>query len=221
MNFVWDLPFAGHAKNGFVRTLLGGWGVSGILSFQTGQPFSIFDFRNTDTLVDKTDSPRPRFAGSVASGNLIPDAQLPNTFLFLPLNPVRDANGNCASAGPFYCSASGNEPLDGTISRNTFRRPGTQYHNLALAKNFALPKIFGREGAKLQLRAEFYNVFNHANLYVDAGTNDVGFDSFVFSDGRSIPAVTVRRGNGSFPSTFGLPSFNDNRQIVIAAKIIF
>ena len=116
------------------------------------------------------------------------------------------------------------ESLDGTISRNIFRRPGTQFHNFAVSKNFALPRIFGREGAKLQVRAEFYNIFNHANLYVDSFSNDVNAITFENSKGDFIPGVTSRRGfstNSGAANTAGLSSFIDNRQMVIGVKVIF
>ena len=94
---------------------------------------------------------------------------------------------------------------------------------MAVLRNFTLPRIFGREGTRLQLRAEFFNIFNHPNLYVDAGTNDVGFDQFT-QPGSIIarPGVTVRRGNDNgIASTSGVQSYIDNRQVVIAVKFIF
>jgi hypothetical protein len=211
--------------------VLAGWGISGILSFQTGQPFSIFDRSNPEFAGLNSGNPRPLFSGAINYSQLIPNADPnnPNSFLYLPLNPVADSNGNCVLTGPFFCSQLSSGPFSfpfngrilNTVPRNIFRRPGTQYHNMALEKNFALPKIFGREGVRLQLRGEFYGIFNHANLYVIESTNDVGISRFQFADGQRSPGVQVRRGNGAFPITAGLPSYIDNRQIVIAAKIIF
>jgi hypothetical protein len=96
-----------------------------------------------------------------------------------------------------------NGPFDSTLPRNTFRQPGTYYQDTALLKNVPLPK----EWLKLQFRAEFYNLFNHPNLYVNSGTNDVNASPFIRSDGQSVPGVTAR--------------FRDNRQIVLALKVIF
>ena len=112
-----------------------------------------------------------------------------------------------ADAAPFACQISVNGPFQGTLPRNAFRQPGLFYQNTALLKNFPLL----REGMKLQFRAEFYNVFNHSNLYVNAGpTNpspDVSTNSFTMSNGDPVSGVTA--------------SFRDNRQIVLALKLIF
>ncbi|MBI3652941.1 MAG: TonB-dependent receptor [Acidobacteria bacterium] len=208
-NFIWQIPFADNLSNRWVKHLLDGWEISGILSFQSGQPFSIFD-RGT-TGYDRTSSPRPILKGTLVKAERIPDASQSNTFLYLLLNPALN----------FTSLSSVNGPFTGAISRNIFRRPGTQYHNLAVMRNFSLPKIFGREGVKLQLRGEFYNAFNHANLYVNVGTNDIASNSF---NGGSafVPAVTVSRGQRIGRSSTGpLPSFIDNRQVVVAAKFIF
>ena len=105
-----------------------------------------------------------------------------------------------------------NGPFQDTLSRNTFRQPGLFYQNTALLKTFPLP----REGTRLQFRAELYNIFNHSNLYVNAGLNagltnisstDVSTASFTTSNGDFVPGVTA--------------SFRDNRQIVLALKLIF
>jgi hypothetical protein len=136
---------------------------------------------------------------------LIPDAVSPNTFLYLPINQVYDpANGKCiANTTPFACEISVNGPFVGILPRNTFRQPGLYYQDTALLKNIPLP----REGVKLQFRAEFYNLFNHPNLYINAGTNDVNASTFTPSDRQQIPGVTA--------------SFKGNRQIVLALKLIF
>jgi hypothetical protein len=77
------------------------------------------------------------------------------------------------------------------------------FSNTAVLKNFVL----SQEHLRLQLRFELYNVFNHANLYVNGSSTDVATDSFTDRYGRYRPGVTA--------------SFRDNRQIVIAAKLLF
>jgi hypothetical protein len=49
-----------------------------------------------------------------------------------------------------------NGPFTGTLGRNTFRAPGLQTWNVSFFRNFKIT-----ETAKLQFRAEFFNLFNH------------------------------------------------------------
>jgi hypothetical protein len=201
--WIWEVSLGRNSKEWKMRYLLGGWEVSGLLSYQTGQPFTIADTGVPDFRGERT---RPRLTGNPPRiGSLVPDAVSPNNFLYLPLNQVYDATGTCmANTTPLACEISVNGPFDGTLSRNTFRQPGTYYQNTALLKNIPLPK----EGMKLQFRAEFYNLFNHPNLYINGGTNDLNVSAYTRSVGQpAVPGVTA--------------SFRDNRQIVLALRLIF
>ncbi len=201
--WIWELPWGRKANSWQGRYLLGGWEISGILSYQTGQPFTIADSGVPDLTSERT---RPRLTGPMPRvGKLIPDAQSPNSFLYLPINVVYDPNsGICmANTAPFACENSVNGPFNGMLPRNAFRQPGTYFQNTAIMKNIAMPK----ERMRLQFRAEFYNLFNHPNLYVNAGTPDVNSLTFAPALGSQVPGVTA--------------SFKDNRQIVLALKFLF
>lgn len=65
--------------------------------------------------------------------------------------------------------------------RNAFRGPGFWNVDLALYKEF----FFG-EKYRLQLRGEFYNTFNHANLFISGGETDISSINYVpaFREGR-------------------------------------
>jgi hypothetical protein len=145
----------------------------------------------------------------------VSDARAPNAFLILPLNLVRYADGACIpDAAPLACQLSVNGPFDGALGRNTFRRPGTLFQNFALIKNFDLPSIGGREGMKLQWRAEFYNLMNHSNLYLKVDTGNVAAPTFNTQLGQTVPGVVA---------SFGTPDRapQEARQIVMALKFIF
>jgi hypothetical protein len=223
-NFIWQIPSLTRGE-GMRRLLLAGWQLSGILSFQTGQPFSLRDSGVADWEVG--DTTRPRVTGvlpKILSGNqMVADALAPNAFLFLPLNSVRNPDGSCKpdrEAVPFGCqySVNGVNGVNGSfesmLGRNTFWRPGTQYQNISIAKDFNLPRIGGREGMKLQYRAEFYNIFNHPNLYIKVDSGDVAAFSFNNTSGTSVPGVVA---------SFGTPDRfpQEARQIVMALKLIF
>ncbi|HXB71225.1 MAG TPA: TonB-dependent receptor [Candidatus Acidoferrales bacterium] len=206
--FIWQPP-------GRHNVLLRGWEFSGILSFQTGQPFSLIDDGVPGT--DETDDTRPRVTGplpALLSGSrMVADALTPNTFLILPLNQIRDSAGNCyTGSAPLSCEMSVNGPYGGTIGRNNYRRPGTAFQNLAVMRNFDLSRL-GRQGLKLQFRAEFYNPLNHSNLYVNYNSNDAAQQSFNTRTGTT-PGVTA---------SYGAPDLlpQEARQVVLALKILF
>jgi hypothetical protein len=201
--WIWEIPLGRNSHSWQGRYVLNGWEVSGILSYQTGQPFTIGDLGVPDLASERT---RPRITGAMPEvGKLLPDSISANQFLYLPINSVYDqATGDCiANTAPFACEISVNGPFNGMLPRNSFRQPGTYYQNTAVMKNFPFPG----KGMQLQVRAEFYNLFNHPNLYVNAGTPDVSSLTFAPSPGVQVPGVTA--------------SFKDNRQIVLGLKLIF
>lgn len=200
-HFIWEIPLAGNSQ-GWGRNVVHGWEVSGFFSYQTGQPFSVADFGTPDLTSERT---RPQLTGALPRSTFIPDVRSPNNYLVLPINQIYDpVSGLCiANAAPFACEISVNGPFPNILPRNAFRQPGLFLWNTALIKNFLLP----HEKAKLQFRAEFYNLFNHPNLYVNASSTDVSTNSFTVADGLLVPGVTA--------------SFQDNRQIVLAFKLIF
>jgi Carboxypeptidase regulatory-like domain/TonB dependent receptor len=200
-HFIWDIPLA-RGMVGVRRLLLGGWETSGILTFQTGQPFSIFDSGVPDHFFEMT---RPRLTGRPPSpGKLVRDANNPDWFLYMPLNQVYDpTSGLCLpDAKPLACEISVNGPFAGNMGRNTYRRPGLQYHNVAIMKTFTLAAE-----THLQFRAEFYNLFNHPNLIVAGGTNDVNTAIFSTASGTSSGVIAG--------------FFDTSRQIVLAMRLTF
>jgi hypothetical protein len=201
VHFIWDIARAWKSHT-WAQYPLQGWELSGLFTYQTGQPFSLADFGTPDFTGERT---RPRLTGALPHTTLIHDVLAPNSYLFLPINQVYDpASGLCiADAAPFGCEVSVNGPFEQTLPRNVFRQPGLFFLNTALIKNFHLP----RDAAKLQMRAEFYNLLNHPNLYVNGSSTDISTRSFTAGDGLVLPGVTA--------------SFRDNRQIVLALKIIY
>ena len=214
-HFIWEIPAAGRSRSWAGRYFLHGWELSGFLTYQTGQPFSLADLGTPDYTGERT---RPRLTGALPHTILVSDSISPNSYLYLPINQVYDSVSRLcnANAAPFACEISVNGPFQDTLPRNTFHQPGLFYQDTAFLKTFPLP----REGTKLQFRAEFYDIFNHSNLYVNAGSpsrsnprslsapsTDVSNASFTTSNGDLVPGVTA--------------SFRDNRQIVLALKLIF
>ncbi len=161
-NWVWDLPkFSGSSP--FVRQVLGGWQLSGILSLQTGPAFTVWCGRSfaggCDWNADGWNNDRPllKVAPPKASG--------PHSFVnggLFDLN--RDGSPDRGIGGP-------NDPFDNppvpgfsNLGRNTFRGPGFAGVDLSIVKDFAVPAV--SEQFKIQFRAEFFNLFNRVNFHL-------------------------------------------------------
>jgi hypothetical protein len=145
-SFVYNLPFgqgekfasdAGPAKN----ALVGGWQVNGIYTWQHGFPITV-------TAQD---------LGGVL-----------DTFGTNRANLVGDPKTSDPSIEKWFNTAAFEQPAlgqFGTVGRNTLRGPSTNNWDLALFKNFDLPKDL-----KLQFRLESFNAFNHPQ-FNDPDTN--------------------------------------------------
>jgi hypothetical protein len=55
-----------------------------------------------------------------------------------------------------------NPSVVGNTGRNEFQGPGLYNSDISLARSFQLPRM--REGFRLTLRADAFNILNHANL---------------------------------------------------------
>lgn len=145
-NFVYELPFLRRASG--PASLLGGWQVGGILSLQSGFPFTVVT--SDDYNLDGTFSDRPNVAGSLA--RKIGDG--PHDFL-------QGVFGDRSRWTSLFTPAA--PGATGTLGRNTFRGPGYAAFDLSLLKSFKTP-WFTSEGSHWEFRAEFFNLFNRVNL---------------------------------------------------------
>lgn len=153
-NYIYDLPLFQKRKD-FVGRAFGGWEISGIVTLQTGLPFS-----------PSTSNWDPAGLGliapplTVARPNVLcdPNANAPQTFL-------QWFNTQCFQTTPTVNSGITNVP--GNSSRGAINGPPTKRVDFSLFKNFR----FGEGSKYLQLRAEAFNVFNHTNFRTIASTN--------------------------------------------------
>ncbi|MGI8958327.1 MAG: carboxypeptidase regulatory-like domain-containing protein [Bryobacteraceae bacterium] len=138
---VWDLPYLNH-QSGIVRAILGSWNVSGILTAQSGQPFSIYSG------VDNS-----------LSGNGLDRAdQVGNPARPAGVNPINEWFNTQA----FVPNAIGTY---GNTGRNILIGPGLVDIDVSLAKSIPLT-----ETIKVQFRAEAFNALNHPNFGLPSGT---------------------------------------------------
>jgi hypothetical protein len=138
-NYIYPLPFFLKSGNPFARSVLGGWEVSGVTTFQSGGPSTVSV--PTDIARIGAGSARATLIGNPnLSGGQRTPAHWFGTEAFL--------NPNLMTPGVF-----------GTGGRNILIGPGFQQWDLSLLKNFHLG-----EARNLQFRAESFNVFNHTNF---------------------------------------------------------
>jgi len=72
--------------------------------------------------------------------------------------------------------------------KDAFRGPGFWNTDFGLFKNIHL-----RENMRVQIRGEFYNIFNHANMFVDGSSAEVN-EGLIrgFKDGRRNVQLAVK-----------------------------
>jgi hypothetical protein len=151
MNGFWKIPTP-FLQNGFLKNAVGGWEISALSTFLEGFPASVFTTKQEDDFNldgQQYDYPNRPVAGTKFKGFS------KKTFM----------NGTFqASQFPLPVDQHG-IPLgiEGNGGRNTFRGPGFDQTDGALAKNTSLP-WFGGEKKNLQIRMDFYNIFNVKNL---------------------------------------------------------
>lgn len=159
-SFVYDIPFW---KQSMLAPALGGWQLNSIITLTSGQPLNI---RYPDASGILSDG-QADFLGNVA---LRPNLLDPAVGVKVPdgqrsyLNYLNRAN----LAIPAVTSPFGN------LGRNVVYGFPLYQTDFVLAKNFSLTKL--RESAKLQFRAEFYNLFNKTNF----GAPDISLASANF-----------------------------------------
>ena len=163
---LWDIGLKN--SKGWQKQVLGGWTLAPIFVANTGAPFSFYDCTNA-----YTSCPYAFATGNInTSATSLIATGTPNNYQYLS-QAFLAKNFNSAWFDPKTgISDVGKFPAN-MIGRNIFRGPGAWNLDLGIYKNFQIT-----ERQKLQLRAEGYNFFNHANLHLN-GDNDVSSIDYV------------------------------------------
>ncbi len=183
---LYDLPFF-RDRSKWTGKLLGGWQLNGIMTWHTGFPWTpVTGQLNSVPVVDaSTINPtrpsklisQPKM-GTSNSDFITPLANFPGLVQNFNCNP---ANGPLQGA-PYFDICNSGPP---GIGRNSFRGPSYFNIDTSIGKKFGLPsfRVLG-EGASLELRGNFFNVFNKLNLQpFTFGTDNTRVESPLF--GRS------------------------------------
>jgi hypothetical protein len=149
---LWDLPFLRNRRD-FIGKALGGWQINGILSAHTGFPWTPHTGQcvrsaNSNDFVCPSRPPR-YFGGALEDTD--------NEAFIRP-------GGNFPGGGlAFFDPNNPGGTLPPGIGRNSFRGPRYFSVDASLAKRTGVPAFLG-EGAFLEVKANFFNLFNNLNL---------------------------------------------------------
>jgi hypothetical protein len=155
VNFVYEMPFFRDSSNRFLKTAVGGWELSGVVTAESGPPENIgINGQNVASVFPGGDvANRPDVAGGLS----------------YPKTKVVGSNGQVSGVQWVSPSAFAN-PAAGTWGNFGFdgvRGPGRDNWNLALFKNFLISEA---RGSSFQFRAESFNTWNHTQ-FGGAGQN--------------------------------------------------
>jgi len=207
-NGSYELPFG--AKQRFlnhtptpVSFIVSGWTTSGIVTVQTGFPFSpqlgYNPPLNGDTRNPVRPSWNPNFTGSLYP-RTVGEYFNPNAFI-QPTVSVPNGSGGNSIYGTY-----------GNVSRDSLTGPGLTEVDFSVTRNAHLTERLG-----LQFRAEFFNILNHANFLTP---NEVAYSS--------APAVVTTNGvqtvtPSAVSPTAGVVTATSttSRQIQFGAKLQF
>jgi len=147
MNYIYELPWY-KTQEGFVGKTLGGWQASGIITLNTGLPFTV-----TTSSYDAAglgNNPAA-IAGNRPNVLCDPNASAPQTRL-------QYFNTACFQVNP-AANPTGLPNTVGNSPRGIINGPPTKRVDFTMTKILAF-----NENLKVQLRAEAFNVFNHTNF---------------------------------------------------------
>jgi hypothetical protein len=173
---IWQIPLGAHG-NSLLSKIVGGWSVSAIASFQSGNPFTIYSNNNSSELnnfLDRVDvigpvqifkDPRPLRTFT------LPDPSVDPLHYSCVVPNGTDSAGNPTVTGHFYfdpknlvCATGvpGGVPLfsHGDMGRNSLRGPGINNFDISILKDFKIT-----ESKSFEFQANFFNAFNHVQFF--------------------------------------------------------
>ncbi|HEY1679311.1 MAG TPA: hypothetical protein VGG04_16460, partial [Candidatus Sulfotelmatobacter sp.] len=149
VNFIYDIPLLRDSSNRLLKSTVGGWQVSGIVTLESGEPVNVLlggaGTNICNTLPNCTNRPDKISAVSYPK-----------------------------SVASWFSTSGFADPAAGAFGSTPFnylRGPGRQNWNLALFKSFLFSES---RGSRLEFRAEFFNAFNHTEWNNISNTKTAG-----------------------------------------------
>jgi hypothetical protein len=136
VDFIYDIPLFRHTESRLLKTVVGGWTVSGIVTMESGLPINInvSGWQNGNGVGGNN---RPNLTGTLTTPHTVNEWFSPGAFSF-------------PAPGAF-----------GTLPHNDLRGPGRDNWNLSLFKRF---NLWESRGSYLELRLETFNTWNHTQF---------------------------------------------------------
>jgi len=159
VNFIYDIPLFRGNQSRLLKSTLGGWEVSGIVTMESGIPINIglTGGQGGNGLPNATNRP-----------NLVGKISYPST-----VDPTKGQVIQYLDPSAFAKPAIGSF---GNLGHNAVRGPGRDNWNLSLFKSFVFSET---RGSRLEFRVETFNTWNHTQFNQVA--NNVSFDKKTFA----------------------------------------
>jgi hypothetical protein len=137
VEFVYDLPFLRHSNNHALKTLAGGWEISGIGTMESGLPLyiTLSGAQGSNGIPNSTN--RPDLIGSITYPRTVNQWISPSAFA-VPL------------VGDW-----------GSLPKGDGRAPGRDNWNISIFKDFLISET---RGSLIELRFESFNTLNHTEF---------------------------------------------------------
>jgi hypothetical protein len=201
---IYEPKFLEFKSNSLLHTVLGGLEFPAIFSWNSGTPFTVYNCTFALYSCDRTLAvPGLKYHG----GGITPIAGSGNEYNYSPL-PAATANNYVdpivgVDDFPTITSAGSHQVVG--MGKDQYYDPVNWNLDLEGLKNFRIGERYN-----LQLRAEFYNVLNHHNLYANA------FDSYYAGTGDQEVFALKGTQNG-----YSQSSADERRNVQLALKFVF
>lgn len=162
INFIYDIPVARNSSSRFMKTVVGGWELSGIITMESGTPLNLgINGSNVSSIFTGCGcgdvSNRPDLVGSIS----YPKTPVVSSGVVTGIQWANPAAFATPAPGTF-----GNLPFD------ALRGPGRDDWNLSLFKSFLISES---RGSRFEFRADAFNAWNHTQF--GGGGQNGGFSN--------------------------------------------
>ena len=194
INFIYQIPLLRNSSSHLLKTTLGGWELSGIVTAESGPPVQLgLSGKNVASIFPGNDvGNRP----DVASGVSYPKTPIVSNGVQTAVQWFSPSAYTVPAAGTW-----GNSPFD------SVRGPGRDDWNLSLFKSFVLSE---ERGSKFEFRADAFNAWNHTQFGAPGQGGGVN------------GGCGITTGSTACGGNFGqVRSAFDPREFQLGAKLIF